>query len=862
MASVEILAYLSHDEQKVRSCIKALLACTPNTCAITFISERMPLALAQYISQFSCKSEYSNISFTNFTTYFGYNNRMLKVLQSNKSPYVILINDNIIVNKGWVSKLLACLNSESCIGITCPFINEGIRHGICNALPNDSAIQSIAKFLDNKSKREYPRITSADACLLIKKAVLDKINFGTFRVQSHLEPELCHEARRFGFNVAIADDLFVFYDNPHRAQLMGDEKYYRINPLAKFRQVVARQLTQTEEKKIVVPSNKLGKSIKIYSPSDRDQLHGKWWGDYWAREHLHEAFGKRGWDISQDKADVSLLLRGSECFLSESPTKAIWIYSHPHASEHKKFLEEFNYVYTLSHKHARILEQIRPDVKVLLPATAKTYKKSDSLEKPYDIVIVGNSAKSRRVAIVKKLIATNKYKIGVVGSFWENHIDQKYIIASYWENDKYSELFNQATLTIYTHADDMRDMDFVAIRVLDIIACSDCMIICDKNEGLEALGLGDIPQFANFEELESLADYYLSHPEERKEKMGRWRRLIQRHHTFDCRVEQITNDIFGKSQPATPTSYSCPNKSVAVYLSTMHRLCYDMNIKFANGIVEAFKELGFDSYLVHDVQTLESRYFDIVFCAAPSFQQDFKHRPDTKYIMYQSEQCPREDITCDRANRFWQIVSKELPKYDVIFEPFEDHIEYFRRLGYNNVVQFRVGYHPTFELNYPETNQYDVMYIGHPAGELLRRCFILERLEGYLKANKIPHFIPAINRWKSVLGEDYNKMLFSSKISLNIHFTHIRYFEYHKLIVDSFCNKRFVLSEEISHLAPFVPGQHIAICNANEFEDQISYYLKSDAERQRIAQNAYNFVKQEFTLAGNLKKALEECGLL
>jgi hypothetical protein len=287
-----------------------------------------------------------------------------------------------------------------------------------------------------------------------------------------------------------------------------------------------------------------------------------------------------------------------------------------------------------------------------------------------------------------------------------------------------------------------------------------------------------------------------------------------------------------------------------------------MNIKFARGMVEAFKELGFDSSLVHDICTLETKYFDIVFCAAPSFQQDFRHRPDAKYIMYQSEQCPREDITCDRANRFWQIVSKELPKYDVIFEPFEDHIEYFRRLGYNNVVQFRVGYHPTFELNYPETNQYDVMYIGHPAGELLRRCFILERLEGYLKANKIPHFIPAINRWKSVLGEDYNKMLFSSKISLNIHFTHLRYFEYHKLIVDSFCNKRFVLSEEISHLAPFVPGQHIVICNANEFEDQISYYLKSDVERQTIAQNAYNFVKQEFTLVGNLRKALEECGLL
>jgi hypothetical protein len=131
-----------------------------------------------------------------------------------------------------------------------------------------------------------------------------------------------------------------------------------------------------------------------------------------------------------------------------------------------------------------------------------------------------------------------------------------------------------------------------------------------------------------------------------------------------------------------------------------------------------------------------------------------------------------------------------------------------------------------------------------------------------MKANSIRHFLPAINRHKSIFGEEYSKMLFASKISLNIHFTHIKYFEYHKLIVDSFCNRRFVLSEEISNLDPFVPGQHLAICNANEFEDQISYYLRNEEERQRIAQNVYDFVKREFTLTGNLKKALTECGLL
>jgi hypothetical protein len=462
--------------------------------------------------------------------------------------------------------------------------------------------------------------------------------------------------------------------------------------------------------------------------------------------------------------------------------------------------------------------------------------------------------------MVKKLIATGKYKIGVVGSLWENHIDRKYIIAPYWENDKYSELFDQATLTIYTHAEDMQDADFVAFRVLDIIACSDCLVICDKNDGLEALGLGDIPQFANFEELEQLADYYLEHSEECKEKMSKWRRIIRRYHTFNHRVEQITNDIVGKPQPPPAMSYSCPNRSAAVYLSTMHRLCYDMNIKFARGMVEAFKELGFDSYLVHDIRTLEAKYFDIVFCAAPSFQEDFKHRPDTKYIMYQSEQCPREDVYCERASTFWKIVSKEMPKYDTIFEPFEDHIDSFKKLGYNNVVQFRVGYHPTFDLGYPSEDKYDVMFIGYPIGEQFRRRYILNRLEKYLRDRGAPFSFSAPA--KRTIGENYSKALFSSKISLNIHYTHMRYFEYHKLIVDSFCNKRFIISEEISNLSPFVSGEHLAICNANQFEDQIGYYLDHEEQRKRIADNAYNFVRTQFTLTENLRQSLTKANLL
>ena len=859
MSAVEILVYLSSNNEKVRRCVDSVLQHTPKACNVRFWGDCISNISVRYVNKFCVKMgpiEKRNVTFINSNKAIGYNSLMTQALREVKSRYIALLNDDVVVTDGWISKMLVCLRSESSLGVVCPFTNIGARQNLFSTLPPNTSIDEIAAKLNKVSRREYPRITSADICILFKKEVLDKIQ--VFQISVCLEPDLCHAARKSGFNVAIADDVFVYCDKVITAPLTKEDLvFYKNNPLGRFRQSISKE--NKVYNNVSTVTLKPGKTIKIYSPSDIDPINGKWWGDHWVRENLYETFEKQGWSRSEkNNVDFSLLLKGGVYVESEATKCAVWIYSHPNDDIDKFLSPEFDVVYTLSEKHANQIRNKRPDIKVLLPATSKTYE-SRKGDPKYDILIVGNSAKPERVKIVKYLIKKG-YNIGIVGSAWEKIINQKYLIAPYWDNEKYSDLFNQAKLTVYIHHEDMRELDFVAVRVLDAIACSDCFIICDKNEGLSKLGLEDVPQFSNPSELEEIIGHCLANSKECSEKMKRWRRIIKRYHTFKRRVEQIESISDNKIQ--IPFILSNAKRSVAVYLSTVHKLCYDMNIKFSRGMVESFRELGFDSYLVHDIKTLEDQYFDVVFCAAPSFQEDFEHNMDTKYIMYQSEQCPREDIFEERADKFWKVVSKELPKYDIIFEPFEDQIKLFNGLGYKNVTHFRVGYHPIFEINIPANDRYDVTFIGHPLGSRMRRLLLLDCLEKFFKSRRLNYYIPSAIKWRAITGSEYEQLLFDGKVSLNIHYTAIRYFEYHKLIVDYFSNKRFIISEPISNLLPFVAGEHIAICNANEFEEQIEYYLNNPEKRSLIVNNAYSFVKTCFTLTGNLKHALEESNIL
>ncbi len=104
---------------------------------------------------------------------------------------------------------------------------------------------------------------------------------------------------------------------------------------------------------------------------------------------------------------------------------------------------------------------------------------------------------------------------------------------------------------------------------------------------------------------------------------------------------------------------------------------------------------------------------------------------------------------------------------------------------------------------------------------------------------------------KSYLSvEARNALLQGSKILLNVHYSDLRYFEWHRMLV-GLANGCCIVTETCEGYAPLVPGKHFVMVEAGELVRACEYYLAHPEERAAIAEAGRDFIRQHLTQAGN-----------
>jgi glycosyltransferase involved in cell wall biosynthesis len=102
-----------------------------------------------------------------------------------------------------------------------------------------------------------------------------------------------------------------------------------------------------------------------------------------------------------------------------------------------------------------------------------------------------------------------------------------------------------------------------------------------------------------------------------------------------------------------------------------------------------------------------------------------------------------------------------------------------------------------------------------------------------------------------------NALLQRTKILLNVHYSELRYFEWHRALI-TLANRCCLLTETCEGFAPFVPGKHFVMAKQEDLTACGEYYLKHQHEREAIAQAGYNFVREHFTQKDNCYAFLQQ----
>src|SRR6266403_60477 len=118
----------------------------------------------------------------------------------------------------------------------------------------------------------------------------------------------------------------------------------------------------------------------------------------------------------------------------------------------------------------------------------------------------------------------------------------------------------------------------------------------------------------------------------------------------------------------------------------------------------------------------------------------------------------------------------------------------------------------------------------------------------FAKTETTPSYLPAPQR---------NALLQRTKILLNVHYSDLPYFEWHRALI-AIANRCCLITETCEGFEPLVPGKHFVMARRDDLTTCCEYYLNHEDERKAITEAACNFVCDCFTQEQNCRAFLQQ----
>lgn len=195
----------------VKDCINEIIKNTMD-CKYTFyiIDDNSDTKTAKYLKNKSQK--FSQIILHRNKENLGFVQSCNLGIQMGTSPYIVLINSDVIVTPGWLSRLIECAESDPTIASVNPFTNYASNIDI--PIAPGANFYTMDEILNKHSQKLYPDVvTGVGFCMLLRRYALEKV--GLFdEIFGHgycEESDLCMRLTTQGYRTVVADNVYVYH---------------------------------------------------------------------------------------------------------------------------------------------------------------------------------------------------------------------------------------------------------------------------------------------------------------------------------------------------------------------------------------------------------------------------------------------------------------------------------------------------------------------------------------------------------------------------------------------------------------------------------------------------------------------------
>jgi len=222
---VDIVVPVYNALDDVKLCLTSLQAHTDNYIVnVIVVNDGSDESTTQWLREF-CRNK-RRFALIEHEGNLGYTRSVNTGLKSTTAKYVVTQNSDTIVSVGWLTGLIRCMESDRKIGIVGPLSNAASWQNVpdlyddrgafaVNSLPAHLSLPAMAQAVSIASTRSYPRLPFVNGfCFMIKRTLIEAIGYmdeENFPIGYGEENDYCIRAADAGFELAIADDVYVFH---------------------------------------------------------------------------------------------------------------------------------------------------------------------------------------------------------------------------------------------------------------------------------------------------------------------------------------------------------------------------------------------------------------------------------------------------------------------------------------------------------------------------------------------------------------------------------------------------------------------------------------------------------------------------
>jgi GT2 family glycosyltransferase len=320
-------------------------------------------------------------------------------------------------------------------------------------------------------------------------------------------------------------------------------------------------------------------------------------------------------------------------------------------------------------------------------------------------------------------------------------------------------------------------------------------------------------------------------------------------------------EIEARIANAAIASAPAPIKTVHLFVTSKSNLFI---VEIAQLVLAGFRDAGFTAELFVDRIPEEETPDDTIQVVVT---------PHEFYNLFFTPQFPLAEV--QRRTRHLYLLGTEQPESDwfysnLVIAPYARAMLDINSLGVEGYrahglpcIHLPLGYHallaatgivPTIEreidicLLASMTERREKFLAAHADFFAARNCHLRLVPIGFAKTKTTKSYLSV---------EERNALLQRSKILLNVHYSNLRYFEWHRMLV-GLANGCCVITETCEGYAPLVPGKHFVMVAPDALISACEYYLAHPVERSAIAEAGREFIREHLTQAGNCAECVEQ----